>query len=180
MCFQSSLHSLQALIDYGDEQFFGQITGHWAQFTAGKVAGGPSGLVLGGSCFLNITRSSLLVNLIISSNRMIINTFRCVYPNAPLTLGHPWWLSKHNLLTDWTWNTIADQPSIRTSVQTTRSYFHTHCLPQPGWGTSKGFGLISLYSQAVWLHIEKYITDSLAAGIIHPSSSPLGTAFSVD
>ncbi len=119
---------------------------------------------LNGQSLPQISLSTVPITLVTSGNHSETITFLVTHsPLAPVVLGHPW-LTQHNPRVDWGRNTVSEWSRA----------CYASCLVSAGFSVSVLQDEIGSLSN---VPEEKYISDSLTAGFIRPSSSPAGAGF---
>ncbi|KAI3362598.1 hypothetical protein L3Q82_001690 [Scortum barcoo] len=119
-----------------------------------------SASALDGHLLGTVTHQTEPIHMLLSGNHYETIQFHILHsPRLPLILGYPW-LRRHNPHVDWLTGAILGWGSS---------------CHQPGTTPPRGrlYSLSALEREAM----EAYINDSLAAGIIQPSSSPAGAGF---
>uniref|UniRef100_A0AAQ4RF45 Gypsy retrotransposon integrase-like protein 1 n=1 Tax=Gasterosteus aculeatus aculeatus TaxID=481459 RepID=A0AAQ4RF45_GASAC len=193
----NSNHSVEinALIDSGaDDSFMDADLVEQLGLSEEGLPEAIEATTLNGDLLARITKRTGPVNMRISGNHSeVISCFILHSPRAPLVLGYPW-LREHNPTIDWTTGKEGDSPPPDMSLvpdayhdlQEVFSKQKALSLPPhrpydcainltPGATYPKG-RLYSI-SKPEREAMESYIRDSLAAGLIRPSSSPLGAGF---
>ncbi|KAL0172743.1 hypothetical protein M9458_033054 [Cirrhinus mrigala] len=148
---------------------------------------------LNGQTLPSITHSTGPITMITSGNHKEELTFLLTNsPLVPVVLGHPW-LVQHNPRVDWghdsvsTWGEscyancllFACSSVSRSLLQ--ESSVNLSNVPKEYLDLKEVFSKSSRFSSSASViareAMEKYISDSLAAGLIRPSSSPAGAGF---
>ena len=153
-----------ALLDSGAEESFldTATAARWGvplvEVSRPLVANSLNGQRLG-----RITQATIPLKLRISGNHqeeislLILDT-----PHSPVILGHPW-LAKHRPKVDWETHRILGWDAA--------------CAIELKPGTTPPRGRLFSLSRPERDAMEKYLSESLEAGIIQPSSSPAGAGF---
>uniref|UniRef100_A0A674M8X6 ribonuclease H n=1 Tax=Takifugu rubripes TaxID=31033 RepID=A0A674M8X6_TAKRU len=131
----------------------------------------------------NITHRTIPLTLTLSGNHIESTPFLVLHaPTAPLMLGRPW-LERHDPHISWTsgrilgWSVACHANCLRSdnalSLPPHRPYdCPIDLLPGAPYPTGRLYNL-SIPEEVM----RNYITESLASGIIRPSSSPLAAGF---
>uniref|UniRef100_A0A3B4GQD0 Gypsy retrotransposon integrase-like protein 1 n=1 Tax=Pundamilia nyererei TaxID=303518 RepID=A0A3B4GQD0_9CICH len=203
LIFHSLTHPCSALIDSGAEQSF--LDESLAHKLAIPIVPLPEPLwvsALDGSPLTTVTHRTRTITLTLSGNHSEhLSLFLFKSPDAPLVLGYPW-LQQHNPQIDWAagrisgWSGQCHALCLRSATFSATVAGSAEPVAPPDLSgvppeyhdlaqvfcKDKASSLpphrpydcgIDLFPDSM----EWYINDSLAAGIIRPSTSPLGAGF---
>ncbi|KAI2657474.1 Transposon Tf2-9 polyprotein [Labeo rohita] len=180
---QLKLHSLaydcEALVDSGEEGNFLDINlAHSLKIPKVELSQPISVVALNGQPLPSVTHTTVSLRLITSGNHSEnIDFLLTDSPSAPVVLGHPW-LNEHMDLSNVPCEYLdlkgVFSKSRAASLPPHRPY---DCAIDLLPGTTPPKGKLYSLSTPEREAMEKYISDSLAAKIIRPSSSPAVAGF---
>ncbi|KAI3354966.1 hypothetical protein L3Q82_004757 [Scortum barcoo] len=191
VCYQLQNLLLQALVDSGaEENFLDRQVAAQAGVPFEPLEKPRDALAVDGRIMARVTHRTQPLTLVISGNHTEEIQFLLISaPNTPLILGFPW-LATHNPHLDWArgenfWTGASGvmrpaygppshpQQNQPVPVAAPRRWIYLASRRSIMTSRSRLYHLSRPESEAM----EKYIRESLAAGLIRPSKAPLGAGF---